>query len=53
MKHLLYTFLVFSIVTNTNAQSNSQPKEFGKVRWLRDYDIAITLAKKEQKDVFS
>ena len=55
MKHLLYTFLVLSIVANTNksnAQSNSQPKELGKVTWLRDYDKAIALAKKEQKDVF-
>ena len=55
MKRLLYTFLVLSIVANTNksnAQSNSQPKELGKVTWLRDYNKAIALAKKEQKDVF-
>lgn len=56
MKHLVYTFLVFSIVANTyqsNAQSSSsQPKELGKVTWLRDYDKAVALAKKEQKDIF-
>lgn len=36
----------------SQAQSNSnQPKELGKVHWHRDYDKAIALAKKEQKDV--
>lgn len=29
----------------------NQNEELGKVRWLRDYDTAIALAKKENKDV--
>ena len=56
MKLLVYSLFVFSIIINTqqiNAQSNTnQPKELGNVKWLRDYDKAIALAKKEQKDVF-
>ncbi|KAA1242600.1 VPGUxxT family thioredoxin-like (seleno)protein, type 2 [Aquimarina sp. RZ0] len=41
------SFLLAQKVTNPNLQS----EELGKVTWLRDYEIAIKLAKKEHKDV--
>jgi len=34
-----------------NFNDIAQAEELGKVKWLRDYDSAIALAKKEQKDV--
>jgi len=37
---------------NVNAQSIiKQSEELGQVRWYRDYDKALAIAKKEQKDV--
>ncbi|WP_405206010.1 VPGUxxT family thioredoxin-like (seleno)protein, type 2 [Aquimarina sp. LLG6339-5] len=38
------------LAQNTTDPYN-QSEELGKVRWLRDYDTAIALAKKENKDV--
>jgi hypothetical protein len=55
MKYLTRIALTLFIVTNSAhilAQKTfKQPKELGKVTWLRDYDKAISLAKKEQKDI--
>ena len=55
MKQLTAVALVFFNVVITfqsYAQSNhNQPKELGNVKWHRDYDKAIALAKKEQKDI--
>lgn len=46
------SLLVFLGVLYGNAQSViKQSEELGQVRWYRDYDKALAIAKKEQKDV--
>ncbi|WP_299315498.1 VPGUxxT family thioredoxin-like (seleno)protein, type 2 [uncultured Aquimarina sp.] len=50
-------FIIFMLVTGNLllAQKTTDPynqnEELGKVRWLRDYDDAVALARKKNKDV--
>ncbi|SEM26654.1 Thioredoxin-like [Aquimarina amphilecti] len=50
-------FIIFVLLTSNLllAQSTTDPsnqsEELGKVRWLRDYDTAIKIAREENKDV--
>lgn len=49
---IVFVFLFLVNVSGSNAQSIiKQSEELGQVRWYRDYDKALALAKKEQKDV--
>ena len=50
MKYPISFLLIFSIVLYS-FNGIAQAEELGKVKWLRDYDKAIALAKKEQKDI--
>ena len=40
-----------SLISQTRTNPQDQDKELGKVAWLRDYDAALALAKKESKPV--
>ncbi|MHC4514693.1 MAG: hypothetical protein ACYTGW_14850 [Planctomycetota bacterium] len=54
MSHVLIPALgavaVLTLPAGLAAQQN--PKELGKVTWLRDYDKAVTRSKKTRKPVF-
>lgn len=49
----LLTIILFSNYLSAQERTNptNQSEELGKVHWYRNYDEAITMAKKEQKDI--
>ena len=52
INRIAFLFMAFFGMVNGNAQTIiNQSKELGQVRWYRDYDQALAIAKKEQKDV--
>jgi len=57
MKYIILSFVLLLALEDAQAQlSFSTPKdnpiELGKVNWLRDYDKAVTDAKKQDKPIF-
>ncbi len=48
---LLLLFLGQLLFAQQKTNPNNQSEELGKVTWLRDYDKALELAEKENKDV--
>lgn len=48
---LLLLFLGQLLLAQQNTDPNNQSEELGKVTWFRNYDTALELAKKENKDV--
>lgn len=48
---LLLLFLGQLLFAQQKTNPNNQSEELGKVTWLRDYNTALQLAKKENKDV--
>jgi len=49
---LLMAVVIFSANAQQKTDPNNQDEELGKVSWLRDYDVALQLSKKEKKPVF-
>ena len=50
---LLVVFLTTTILFSQQyTNPNNQDEELGKVAWLRDYDVAIALSKKQNKPIF-